>query len=77
MEGTYLNGWLELEVAERISFASKEEMHALVSRNGGAVIFEEDGERKVIRSDDERGLRSVLLGIEFGWITRGGGEKRE
>ncbi len=72
MKGTYLNGWFELEVAERMSFSSKEEMHTLVSRNGGAVIFEEDGEHKVIRSDDERGLRSVLLGHEFGWIARRG-----
>jgi len=68
MEGIYLNGWTDLDEARRESFGSKEEARRYIGKHGGAFVFEEEGERKVIRSADERGVRSILLGKVFGWI---------
>ncbi|RLG32794.1 hypothetical protein DRN97_06530 [Methanosarcinales archaeon] len=68
MEGIYLNGWTDLDEAQRKVFKSKEEAKQYISKHGGAFVFEEEGERKVIRSADERGVRSILLGKAFGWI---------
>ena len=68
MEGIYLNGWINLDKAQRKTFKSKEEAKQYIRKHGGAFVFEEEGERKVIHSADERGVRSLLLGKAFGWI---------
>ena len=65
MKGIYLNGWINLDEAKQMSFGSKEEVHRYIGKHGGAFVFEEEGERKVIRSADERGVRSILLGKLF------------
>jgi len=67
MKGIYLNGWINLDEAKQMSFGSKEEVHRYIGKHGGAFIFEE-GERKVIRSADERGVRSILLGKALGLV---------
>jgi len=68
MKGVYLNGWINLDEAKQMSFESKEEVHRYIGKHGGAFVFEEEGERKVIRSADERGVRSILLGKAFGLV---------
>jgi len=66
MNGVYVNGWTGIEEAKEMEFSSKEEAHEFVKEQGGIFVFSEDGEKKAIYSDDERGKRSFLLGKSFG-----------
>jgi len=68
IKGMYLNGWTELETKKEMEFKDKDEIRTFISKNGGAFVFEEEGEKRVIRSDDERGERSILLGKLFNLI---------
>ena len=68
MNGIYVNGWIDIEEAKEMEFPSKEEAHEYVKEYGGIFVFSEDGEKKAIYSDDERGKRSFLLGKSFGYF---------
>ena len=68
MNGVYVNGWTGIEEAKEMEFSSKEEAHEFVKEQGGIFVFSEDGEKKAIYSDDERGKRSFLLGKAFDYF---------
>jgi len=68
MNGIYVNGWTGIEEVKEIEFPSKEEAHNYIKEYGGIFVFSEDGEKKAIYSDDERGKRSFLLGKIFGYF---------
>lgn len=65
INGTYLNGVINLDIVRKMKFKNKQAIHKYIAQKGGAFVFEEAGEKKVIRSDDIRGERSLLLGKLF------------
>ena len=68
MNGIYVNGWVDIEDVREMEFNTKEEAHEHVRAHGGIFVFSEDGEKKAIYSEDERGKRSLILGRMFGYF---------
>jgi len=68
VEGTYFRGEQFLEVTKKLSFKDKQEAYDYVTSRGGAFVFEEDGEERIIKSTDKSGNKSIILAKLYGYI---------
>jgi len=68
VEGTYFRGEQFLDVVKKLSFRDKQEAYNYVTSRGGAFVFEEDGEERIIKSTDKSGNKSIILAKLYGYI---------
>jgi len=68
IEGTYFRGETTLDVVKKLSFRDKQEAINYVNDRGGAFVFEEDGEEKILKSTRKSGNKSLVLAKLYGYI---------